>query len=129
MSAPAEPAHEGQSFVDAAAVKVSPLLDIELGRKRRRLEAAGENRDRPPFDGGADSRRRGARQRAGLEFGDRLQHALARTERDPEPSQICFRQFRQDVRVDLVFAKVRLVVPKPEAVKPLADIVYASGYH
>jgi len=43
-----------------------------------------------------------------------------------EPFEVCFRQFRQNVRVDLMFAKLGFVAPKAEAPKPLAHILYAD---
>ena len=124
----AERGHGGRGGVEVTAHQIAPVLGIELRREARRAhEVAKHDRDRTALgDISRRRRRRGHRWlRPGLcraEICNRLEQALAVTEWYGNLFEVGFRQFRQNLSIDFVFAEQRLVLAETEASQPIRDV-------
>jgi hypothetical protein len=59
-----------------------------------------------------------------LEFGDSAQYLAPMAEKDSEPVEVLVRQFGKDIEIDSVLGKTQRVLPEPQLLQPVRNLLH-----
>ena len=59
-----------------------------------------------------------------IEFGNRAQHFATMSEQDSQSVEVLIRQFGKNTKIDAVLGKTQRVLPKPQLLQPVRNLLH-----